>query len=289
MHNDTPIRYLPTNQLGKDYIVGDLHGCFELLDRLLKAVHFDKNKDRLFSVGDLADRGPDSLRCIQLLDEAWFYAVQGNHELMMLDFFRSYLLQGCIAQMSDIDDTGFLDYGGAWVKDYFLAESQRMTAEFDRCLGLILNLPLVYIIGEGEHRFHVIHGDLVRPNENYSSAIRVWLDRDIDTWFAEQSIPSTAESSLYWGRTLMLSPLVDLHNGKMQSGLSPTFCGHTPRSKVRLALSHVCIDTGAFVSLRPAFYRISSEEFGLTLFDFAASSWVFGSYQQEELVWGEVI
>jgi len=50
---------LPTNQAGKDYVIGDLHGCYELLERLLDAVGFDKSKDRLFSVGDLIDRGPD--------------------------------------------------------------------------------------------------------------------------------------------------------------------------------------------------------------------------------------
>ena len=82
-----PIQKLPSNQLGKDYIVGDLHGCFSLLERLMKEVSFNKNHDRLFSVGDLIDRGPESLRCLQLLSEPWFYAVKGNHEDMFLELF----------------------------------------------------------------------------------------------------------------------------------------------------------------------------------------------------------
>lgn len=34
------VRALPSNQKGRDFVVGDLHGCFDLLDRLLEAVRF---------------------------------------------------------------------------------------------------------------------------------------------------------------------------------------------------------------------------------------------------------
>jgi hypothetical protein len=74
------VRALPSNQKGRDFVVGDLHGCFDLLDRLLEIVRFDPANDRLFSVGDLVDRCPDSFRCISFLGSPWFHAVEGNHE-----------------------------------------------------------------------------------------------------------------------------------------------------------------------------------------------------------------
>jgi len=95
----TTIQKLPSNTRGTDYVIGDLHGCFSLLERLLDEVRFDKSRDRLFSVGDLIDRGPESLRCLQLLAEPWFYAVQGNHENMMLNFFLPYLTSGKLEQL----------------------------------------------------------------------------------------------------------------------------------------------------------------------------------------------
>ena len=46
---------------------------------------FDTEKDRLFSVGDIIDRGPDSEKCLTLIDEPWFHMVRGNHEQMLID------------------------------------------------------------------------------------------------------------------------------------------------------------------------------------------------------------
>lgn len=81
------VRVLPSNQIGRDFVVGDLHGCFDLLDRLLDHVRFDPACDRLFSVGDLIDRGPDSLRSLGFLGAPWFYAMKGTREHMLLKYF----------------------------------------------------------------------------------------------------------------------------------------------------------------------------------------------------------
>ena len=74
------VQYLPLNTLGKDYVIGDLHGCYVLLILLLHQVKFNPNVDRLISVGDLVDRGNNSLECFNLLNRPWFYSVLGNHE-----------------------------------------------------------------------------------------------------------------------------------------------------------------------------------------------------------------
>lgn len=73
------------NHDGRDFAVGDIHGCFGMLDELLAHIGFDRACDRLFSVGDLIDRGPDSPRTAEYLDAPWFHAIRGNHEQMLLD------------------------------------------------------------------------------------------------------------------------------------------------------------------------------------------------------------
>lgn len=75
------IQHFARNTTGRDLIVGDVHGCFTKLDAALKAARFDPaGGDRLFSVGDLVDRGPESDRVLEWLDLPWFHAVSGNHE-----------------------------------------------------------------------------------------------------------------------------------------------------------------------------------------------------------------
>lgn len=70
---------------GRDFIVGDIHGNYIELLALLKKVNFQFDKDRLFAVGDLTDRGAYNLKVISLLKENWFFSVRGNHEDIIMD------------------------------------------------------------------------------------------------------------------------------------------------------------------------------------------------------------
>ncbi len=71
------------NHKGRDFFVGDIHGEYNLLLATLAQCQFNFECDRLFSVGDIVDRGPDSIACLELLHKPWFYAVRGNHEEML--------------------------------------------------------------------------------------------------------------------------------------------------------------------------------------------------------------
>jgi len=79
------------NKDGRDFFVGDLHGCYDAFMNALARVDFDFEKDRVFSVGDLIDRGTQSVECLQLLNKPWFHAVRGNHEELMLGSHSYYV------------------------------------------------------------------------------------------------------------------------------------------------------------------------------------------------------
>jgi len=81
---------LARNQKGRDFVVGDLHGHRSLFEVELDRLGFDPNCDRVASVGDLIDRGPESLDTLSLIEQPWFCAVLGNHELMLLNFLGYY-------------------------------------------------------------------------------------------------------------------------------------------------------------------------------------------------------
>lgn len=68
------------------YLIGDVQGCDEALGRLLHTIDFSASRDTLVLLGDLVNRGPQSLavlrRMIELEGSA--HCLLGNHDLHLL-------------------------------------------------------------------------------------------------------------------------------------------------------------------------------------------------------------
>ena len=72
------------------YLIGDLQGCHDPLVRLLEKIDFSPSRDRLYVLGDLVNRGPESgavLRTLMRMGDA-AHCVLGNHDLHLLAMWQ---------------------------------------------------------------------------------------------------------------------------------------------------------------------------------------------------------
>ncbi|MFC4701624.1 symmetrical bis(5'-nucleosyl)-tetraphosphatase [Glaciecola siphonariae] len=70
----------------KNFVVGDIQGCYKALRQVLKKAKFDPSTDKLWAVGDLVARGPDSLSTLAYCQDLGphFDTVLGNHDLHLI-------------------------------------------------------------------------------------------------------------------------------------------------------------------------------------------------------------
>lgn len=80
---------------GKVIIIGDPHGCIDELKLLIEKCHYNKELDKVVIVGDLVNKGPDSIGVVRYVQENNFISLKGNHD----DFALSHLLN-----MSELPD-----------------------------------------------------------------------------------------------------------------------------------------------------------------------------------------
>lgn len=135
---------LGKNPHGRDFVIGDMHGCVSALLTQLQALGFDRQCDRVICVGDLIDRGPEPEQALALLHEPWFFAVIGNHEHLLVSAF-----QEGHREHHDL----IMQHGGEWIL-------RHPRARWDDWFAQIHALPLgIELENRHGQRIGVIHAD----------------------------------------------------------------------------------------------------------------------------------
>jgi len=191
-------------------IVGDIHGRYEIFQRLLEKANYDPTKDVVYTVGDMIDRGPDSYKVLDFFQGGRRYAIKGNHELMALDndWWDTWVANGGTQCLDDLERYG-LDYN--WLRDR------------------IRDLPWVIEVGEDgeEHAFRIVHAEMPAgwPDAYFRKVLGEAINHN-DPGFAR----------LVWARNLVTEAAKNVANMRPAGhGIEfhperyrLNFCGHTP-------------------------------------------------------------
>ncbi|OBR52352.1 metallophosphoesterase [Paraburkholderia tropica] len=209
------VQHYEKNVVGHDFAVGDIHGEFKKLQTELENIGFDPERDRLFSVGDLVDRGPDSDLALEWIDKPWFHAVRGNHEDMAIRYPSGNMIA-----------SNYAENGGAWN----VMNPREIQIEISDAFGC---LPIAIEVETDGGLIGIVHADCPFPT---------WRDFTVsldDTTLSNKMRKEVFEAAM-WSRERIQ---IEDHTGIPD--VRAVIVGHTPLKRP-VALGNVYhIDTGA--------------------------------------------
>jgi calcineurin-like phosphoesterase family protein len=218
----------PSREPGRVYVIGDIHGRSDLLDRMAGEICADLaarpvDDSLVVTVGDYIDRGPDSRGVIERLRRnpfpTRFVPLKGNHEALLEGFL---LDPGVAAHWRRLGGLETLQSYGVPVgqvmlgKDYLEAARALATAMPEEHFTFLASLKTSLTVG----KYFVCHAG-VRPG--------VPLERQSD-------------EDLLWIREAFLTSRADF--GKI------VVHGHTPAEQPERLANRINVDTGAFMTGR---------------------------------------
>lgn len=209
------IQHFERNTLGQDFVAGDLHGHFHLLEMEMKRVGFNTATDRLFATGDLVNKGQFSGQVLRYLDYPWFFSVMGNHELVVVE--------NCIGQCSDAE---LAKSGGMWYVNLPRLNKEKIAEQLQK-------LPLGIEVETNFGLIGLVHAEVMRDDWYYF----VQCAREIQN---QRDFTRVAATAL-WERQRIRN-----HSRVVVQGVTHAYVGHAPQPQI-LTLGNVSyIDSGLY-------------------------------------------
>ena len=169
-------------------VIGDVHGCFNTLQKLLEQL---PNGKELCFLGDLIDRGPDSKKVVEFVKDGGHFCVLGNHEDLALS-----------AHNDDLEAQGVWLYNGgaAAVASYGGEIDQDHLAWFRS-----LSLTLAY------NNFIMSHSNVATPFGLADDKAYILWNRELDIFLSDGRIN-------IFGHTPTESPVVGAGHIRIDTG-----------------------------------------------------------------------
>lgn len=210
----TLVKRFSGNTKGRDFAVGDIHGHFTRLQLALDAAGFDPAVDRLFSAGDLVDRGPECRDALDWLAKPWFHPVRGNHD--------DYV---CRFDTCDVDN--WVYNGGSWFAGLPWDEQREFATQFRE-------LPILIEVETPAGLVGLVHADCVMDSWDQ-------LKHELENPQSAQRRKLVANTCM-WSRTR-----VEQFDERFVHGVRAVAVGHTPMNSPLILGNVIHIDTGGWL------------------------------------------
>ncbi|MFY7698404.1 MAG: symmetrical bis(5'-nucleosyl)-tetraphosphatase [Legionella sp.] len=165
-----------------DYAIGDVQGCYDSLCRLLDQLQFNEHQDRLWFVGDLVNRGPQSLEVLRLVQSISPHTkiTLGNHDLHLLaqifSSSKSHNNDDTLQAILQADDAEEL---GHWLR------KQPIMCE-DKALNIVMcHAGIAPIWNLDEARLFANEFETVLHGEQYQDFLEVMYGNEPNHWSNE--------------------------------------------------------------------------------------------------------
>lgn len=193
------------------FFVGDIHGMFKELEKLLEKAGFNKEKDIVIATGDLVDRGTDSHLALDYLQCDWFDTVYGNHEDLL------------ITEHYVTDSPYWRGNGGCWdPKEY----------TYKQFADVFVDLPIVIEVSVFNKKIGVVHAGV--PN---------YLE-DWDFFKEKVLIDNRVGGAAIWDRTRFNA--AKAKRSKRVENIDLVISGHSITETILQDENSLFIDTGGF-------------------------------------------
>jgi len=185
----------------KTFAIGDIHGQLKALEQCLERAQFDFDNDRLICLGDVADRGPETYECFELLLSIKnLIYILGNHDSWLLQFWN--------APVDSISTEWFANwqkYGG---RETLVSYQKNNIENYERHYQLLHNANLFFL--DESNRLYM-HGGFKTGQ-----------------YLEEQSYEEFCWDRTLWQNTVTLSNEVNYQlNSKTPVYSNTIFIGHT--------------------------------------------------------------
>ena len=145
------------------WVIGDIHGYNETFDALIKKLCLSE-QDIILCLGDLIDKGPNSLKVLETVKESsQIFSIRGNHEEMM--------------RLSISPEHGrmmksWLKYGGLITLESFSNDEKERIKEARKWLPFIENLPTEIVL----EKYRIVHAgyDDSKPIDEQNNQQKMW-------------------------------------------------------------------------------------------------------------------